>query len=152
MNTTLRIATAFAAGAAIMYCLDPAVGRRRRALIRDKGIAAGHEVENYARAKSRRAVNRIQGAAARTRASLTNAPVGDQKLHDRVRARLGRLVDRSGEVKVDVQDGHVVLRGSATAAEIEDVIETIASMRGVAGIDNRLSPDDGYEAFSSVPG
>ena len=52
MTTLFRIAAAFAAGAAAMYFMDPLVGRRRRALMRDQGVAAGHNVEDFVRAKS----------------------------------------------------------------------------------------------------
>ena len=36
MNALLKVATAFAAGAAAMYLLDPETGRRRRALVRER--------------------------------------------------------------------------------------------------------------------
>jgi osmotically-inducible protein OsmY len=145
MNTVLRVATAFAAGVAAMYFLDPATGRRRRTQVRDQGVAAGHDLEDFARAKSKRVVDHAQGALARTRSRLSTEPVDDQQLHEQIRTRLGRLVERPGEVKVDVNDGHVVLRGKAAPAEIEDLMATIAAMRGVTDIDSRLSADDGSQ-------
>ena len=39
MNALLKVAAVFAAGAAAMYYLDPATGRRRRALARDRARA-----------------------------------------------------------------------------------------------------------------
>lgn len=151
MSTLLRIATAFAAGAAAMYYFDPATGRRRRAQIRDQAVSTGHDAENFARTTSRRAAGRIQGAVARTRENLSTAPIDDDQLHDRIRARLGHVLDKPGEVNVDVYDGQVVLRGSAsTADEIDDVLETVSAMRGVAGIDNRLSMGTG-QASSVMP-
>lgn len=143
MNTVLRVATAFAAGVAAMYFLDPNTGRRRRARVRDQGVATGHDLEDFALAKSKRAVDHAQGALARTRSRLSTEPVDDQQLHERIRTRLGRLVERPGEVKVDVNDGHVVLRGQAAQAEIDDLMAAIAAMRGVTDIDSRLSADDG---------
>src|SRR5688500_261640 len=54
MNTTLlKLVASFAVGAAAMCYLDPATGRRRRALARDKGVAVRHDVEDYARIKSK---------------------------------------------------------------------------------------------------
>src|SRR5688500_7494361 len=114
MNTLSRLATAFAAGAAAMYFLDPTVGRRRRALVRDKGVAARHDLEDYARATGKRAADHLQGAAAEARAQVAAGPVGDQRLHDRIRSGLGRMVERPGDVSVHVQDGRVVLMGSAS--------------------------------------
>jgi len=145
MNTVLRVATAFAAGVAAMYLLDPATGRRRRARMRDQGVAAGHDLEDFALAKSKRAVDHAQGVLARTRSRLSTEPVDDQQLHEQIRTRLGRMVERSGEVKVDVNDGHVVLRGIAAPAEIEDLMASIAAMRGVTDIDSRLSAEDGSQ-------
>lgn len=140
MNTVFRLAAAFTAGAAIMYYLDPEAGRRRRALVRDRGVAAGHDAEDFARAKSKRAADRAQGLVARTRAKLSTEAVGDEQLHGRIRTKLGRLVDHPGEVNVDVHEGHVTLRGTASTAEIEEVTGAVSSMRGVEDLDNRLSP------------
>ena len=139
MNTLFRLATAFAAGAAAMYYLDPATGRRRRALVRDQGVAAGHDIEDYARAKGKCAADRLHGAAAEAHAHMADHPVGDQQLHDRIRTKLGRLVENPGDVSVHVQDGHVVLMGSASAAEIETLATSVAAMRGVGDVDVRLS-------------
>ena len=138
MNTIMRIATAFATGAAAMYFLDPVAGNRRRALVRDKGVAARHDVEDFARTSSKRAADKVHGAVSETRTALSRAPVGDAQLRERIRTRLGRLVDQPGDIEVDVLAGQVVLRGTAAAEEIDDVLETVSAMRGVGGIDNHL--------------
>lgn len=153
MNTAMRIATAFATGAAAMYFLDPVAGGRRRALVRDKGVAARHGLEDFTGARARRAADKARGLVAETRAALASAPVGDMQLHDRIRSRLGRLVDAPGEIKVDVQAGNVVLRGTASADEIEDVLATVSAMRGVAGIDNHLvASARGFSEFDTTAG
>lgn len=138
MNTVTRIATAFAAGAAVMYYLDPLVGRRRRALVRDKGVAAGHDIEQFARAKSRRAADRLHGVVAETKAALSATPVDDAQLRERIRSRLGRIVDAPGDIEVDVRAGKVMLRGHASAGEIEEVLDRVSLMRGVASVENHL--------------
>lgn len=139
MNRLFRLVTAFAAGAAAMYYLDPVAGRRRRALVRDRGIATRHDVEDFARAKSKRAGDRMRGMVARSRSRMSDEAVDDDQLHQRIRARLGHVIEHAGEINVDVNDGHVVLRGIAAPHEIDEVVSTISSMRGVEGIDNRLS-------------
>ncbi|HJW44952.1 MAG TPA: BON domain-containing protein [Lysobacter sp.] len=138
MTTLFRIAAAFAAGAAAMYFMDPVVGRRRRALMRDQGVSAGHDVENFVRAKSRRAVHRLNGTVARTRARLSQGPVDDDQLLERIRSRLGHLLEHPRSVEVAVRDGNVVLTGRASAADIDHLMEAISGMRGVEDVENRL--------------
>ena len=154
MNTVMRVATAFAAGAAAMYYLDPLVGRRRRALVRDKGVAAGHDIEQFARAKTKRAADKLQGAVAETRAALSSAPVSEAQLRERIRSRLGRLVEAPGDVAVDVRGGNVVLRGHATAAEIDEVIDRISLMRGVNSVESHLVASEAMQGqgFAQMDG
>ena len=141
MNTALlKLVASFAAGAAAMYYLDPATGRRRRALARDKGVAIRHDVGDYARIKSRRAANRMRGALARTRAKVSAEPVDDDQLLSQIRAKLGHLVSRPGMVDVKVHEGHVVVAGNALRGEINPLLDTVSAMRGVESVDNRLSP------------
>lgn len=139
MRTVFKLAAAFAAGALAMYYFDPRIGRRRRAYVRGKGVTWRHRLEEAARARSTHPGDRLQGAAAHMRARTSPEPVDDDLLRDRIRSRLGHLVDRSGVVHVDVHDGHVVLSGSASAAEIDEMVQTVAAMHGVAGVDNRLA-------------
>lgn len=139
MNAVVRLAVAFAAGAAVMYYFDPVAGRRRRALARDQGVAAGHDVEDFARAKSKRATDRAHGVKARTRARLADEPVDDLQLHERIRSKMGRIVEHPGAITVQVSDGHVVLSGSASEEEIESLVDAVSSMQGVENIDNQLS-------------
>jgi osmotically-inducible protein OsmY len=141
MGTLFRIAAAFAAGAAAMYYLDPETGRRRRALVRDRGIAARHDLEDYASATSRRASDKLQGTAARTRSRVSREPVDDEQLHERIRSRLGHVVERPGDIEVQVRDGYVVLSGSADEEEIDELVSTVAAIKGVEGVDNLLTVD-----------
>jgi osmotically-inducible protein OsmY len=106
--------------------------------MRDRGAAAGHDVGDYARASGKRVVDRLHGAAAEARAHLADPPVGDQQLHDRIRAKLGRIVEEPASVSVHVDHGRVILSGSASAEEIDSLATTVASMRGVTDVDVRL--------------
>ena len=139
MASVFRLAAAFVAGAAVMYYLDPIAGRRRRALVRDKGFASAHDVQAFARAKVRHAADRMHGAVARMRTSLAAAPVADAQLHARIRARIGHLLAQPGAVSVDVVDGYVMLTGSAAPSEIDDLLDTVATMRGVEALEHDLT-------------
>lgn len=143
MKNVFRLASAFAAGALAMYYLDPNAGRRRRAVVRDRGVAAGHDAGDFARGKARHTRDHMKGFMARARERLSRAPVDDDQLHERIRSRLGRLVGHPGEVHVEVYQGQVVLRGTASGEEIEELLDAVASMRGVEAIDNRLAAGSG---------
>lgn len=139
MNTACRLAAAFTAGAALMYFLDPSTGRRRRALTRDRGLASVHDAGHFARAKSKQALDHAQGLIARTKSSLSSAPVDDGQLHGRIRSKLGRLIDHPGRISIEVSDGNVTLSGSATPEEIGDLTDALSRVHGVQHVENRLS-------------
>lgn len=138
LTTMGRVALAFAAGALVMYLLDPVTGRRRRALVRDRGLSAGHDAQRYVRGKTKRAADHLRGVAARTRSSLSRAPIEDDLLHERIRAKLGRLVAHPHDVEVHVHDGWVQLKGSIADDEFDDLVATVSSMRGVRHLESLL--------------
>lgn len=140
MKTLLRIAAAAATGALVMYFLDPDRGRRRRAVVRDRAIAAGGDVGDFARTKSRRVADRTRGLLARTREHFSHEALSDDRLQARIRSQLGRLVEHPHAVEVRVQDGRVVLGGNARADEIDALVGAVEAMRGVEAVDSRLSP------------
>jgi hypothetical protein len=139
-----QVAAAFAAGALVMFYLDPATGRRRRALVRDRVVATGHDAGRFARAKSKRAVDRVRGVVARGRARRSHEAIDDDQLEARVRSRLGRLVAWPHGVEVRVRGGCVTLGGFAAAEEITDLVDAVALMPGVAAVQCRVRlPPDG---------
>ena len=141
MKTWTRLAAAVAAGAALMYYLDPQSGRRRRALLRNRGASAGQDAGRLVRDNSREAVDRAGDVLRRARGALVGTPPADDVLLDRIRSRMGHVIEHPGQVNVDVQQGFVVLRGRASIEEIEDLTLQLGAMRGVTGVDNRLIPD-----------
>jgi len=138
LNLLSGVALAFAAGALVMYLLDPNTGRRRRALIRDRSASMGNDAGHYVRGKAKRAAHRLKGVAARGRASLSTEPLDDDRLHDRIRARLGRFVGHPHDVEVHVHDGWVQLKGAVAEEEFEDLLREVASMRGVRNLESLL--------------
>ncbi|MBF6025099.1 BON domain-containing protein [Lysobacter niastensis] len=138
LSTLRDLALAFAAGALVMYLLDPNTGRRRRALIRDRGVSMGHGAERYVRGKTRRAADRVKGVAARTRATFSGGAVDDDVLHDRIRSRLGHLVSHSHGVEVHVHEGRVQLKGTVAEEEFADLLRAVLSVRGVQNVESLL--------------
>lgn len=151
MNSMLRAVASFAAGAAFMYYLDPVAGRRRRSLVRDQAVAVRHDAERYAKTKSKRAADHVQGALARTRAKIAPRPVDDEQLRERIRAKLGHVIDRPSALEVEVRGGQVVLSGDVMNPEIEAAVEAISTMQGVRGIVTHLSPRTAGEAAPAMP-
>ncbi|AKJ27549.1 BON domain-containing protein [Caldimonas brevitalea] len=145
-STLVRVAV----GAAAMYYLDPVLGRRRRALLRDKAIAISHDVREVAHARAKRAVDRAQGLVAVTRARLDGSvlPTSDRQLCERVRAQLGRMVSHARAVDVEARAGRVCLRGNILAAEVDRLLATVSSMPGVEAVDNQLSV---HETAGNIP-
>ncbi|MFC5576756.1 BON domain-containing protein [Lysobacter niabensis] len=139
MNSVVRLAVAFAAGAAVMYYLDPEGGRLRRARVRERGGDLRHKLQEATQAGSRRRAERSGGTVMPERTRVRTEPVDDALLRDRIRSRLGHVVAHSSSLLVDVEAGHVVIGGAVAAGEIEPVVLAVAEIPGVRSVDNRLS-------------
>ncbi len=66
----------------------------------------------------------------------------------RVRSRIGRAVSNPGGIELLVNDGRVTLRGPVLANELDDLLDTVARVRGVRGVVNDL---DVRQTAGSVP-
>jgi osmotically-inducible protein OsmY len=144
-----RALTAIAAGAALMYVLDPDAGRRRRALMRDRLVHAAHRTGRAVDARSRDVGNRARGVVAELRGRLASAPVSDDVLRERVRARIGTAVGHPGAIEVVVVEGSVTLRGPVLADEVERLVRRV---RAVPGVRETIDQLDVHDAPGSMPG
>jgi osmotically-inducible protein OsmY len=125
-------------GAALMYFLDPDRGARRRHLVADQAAGAMHTGRREAGKAVRNARNHARGMIAETRHRLVRDEPSDQQLVGRVRAELGRQVDRARDVDVTVEDGVVTLHGHLPRPDAERVAAAIEHVRGVARVESRL--------------
>ena len=126
-------------GAGIMYVLDPRLGKRRRALVRDKAQAYWRRTGKFISQTARDARQRTYGLIAETQAQLRGAEVPeDAVLVARVRAQIGHVVSQAGTVDVTAQQGRVTLSGSIAAHEVEKLLSAVASVAGVTAVVNRL--------------
>jgi hypothetical protein len=138
----LRALTLAAAGAGLMYLLDPAGGRRRRALVRDRLVHAMNRTGHAVDSTSRDVTSRARGVVADLRGRLANAPVDDDVLRERVRARIGAVVGRASAIEVGVVDGSVTLRGPVLADEVDRLVRRVRGVRGVRETVNQLEVHD----------
>lgn len=125
-------------GAGAMYLLDPDRGARRRSLLRDQGVHAGHKLGDGLAATARDARNRTVGAAAELRSRFRDDRIDDEVLHDRVRSAIGRVVSHPGAIAVTVSEGRVTLSGHVLADEVDDLIDRVERVRGVSEVRNEL--------------
>jgi len=148
MKDKFSLLVGIAAGVLAMYYLDPRAGRRRRALVRDRMVAAGHDASYFARRKAKRAADRLKGYLVAHRPGRLARPESDEQLHDRIRARLGHVMHHSRAVEVDVEQGRVRLRGHVLRHEMDRVIDEVRRMAGVGSVANQLIS---HETEAGIP-
>lgn len=142
-------------GAGLMYVLDPDRGRRRRALVRDQVVSAGHSFEELGEtvsAKARHLRNQAAGLAAEAQARLQGDEVDDFILEARVRSEIGRAVSTPGAVHVSARKGQVTLTGPVLAQEVAELLATARSVRGVEDVRNRLEVHERPGSISALQG
>ncbi len=92
---------------------------------------------------ARRVLGHIRGAIASIRHQVEPAePVEDAILLERVRAAMGHVVPDPHGVDIRVRCGTVILKGPASAGQIEELVACAQHVRGVLDVENRLSPSD----------
>lgn len=143
MKTLWNSVATLAAGAAVMYYLDPEMGRRRRALLRDKLQSGQRSAAHYARAQAKRAGDQMRGVLAETRSQLDGeAPTSDRKVAERVRSQLGRLTNCPGAIEVTAHGGCVGLHGHILAAEHTPLVQMVSAIDGVNEVEDHLIVHD----------
>ena len=146
MTPTLWLIAGLGLGWGLGQVLDPARGRRRRAMVRDKLVSAAHAVGDAVDTTSRDVGNRTRGVVAELRARRSTEPVSDEVLVERVRAALGGVVRHPGSIEVSATNGEVTLRGPVLRDEVPRLLRRVRAVRGVRDVDDRLEvhaePDD----------
>lgn len=143
ITPALAIGAAFAAGAIAMYMLDPARGRRRRAVLRDKTIHYAKAAKDRFGKTARYTRAKATGLISETRSMLHGDDhASDPQVRERVRSALGRVVSHPHSIEVEVERGVVTLRGPILAHEIKPLITTTLRVKGVERVINRLEPHE----------
>src|SRR5215216_3075785 len=133
-----KLMTGIVVGAGAMYLLDPDRGARRRSLLRDQGVHAGHKLGDGLAASARDARNRTAGVAAELRSRFRSDQVNDDVLHERVRSAIGRVASHPSAITVLAAEGRVVLTGHVLADEVDDLVTRVEGVRGVSEVRNEL--------------
>jgi hypothetical protein len=136
-----KLGYAAAVGAALMWLFDPVGGRRRRALVRDRGAAAVRRLFRRG-ARVGRGVAADAYGVGRKAMHVHEQPkdYDDQTLKSKVESELFRDADApKGQVDVNAQDGVVQLRGELDSPElIEELVERTRRVHGVHDVENLL--------------
>lgn len=149
MNHPLKWILTAGLGATAMYYLDPARGRYRRALVRNRLVHAGHSAKRGAAVVGRDTRNRVLGMAAQMRSRLDFTQPDDAVLVDRIRACLGRAVTHPHSVHVEARDGVVTLSGPILEREVPLLIDCVLGVRGVKELRDEL---ESHTTAGRVPG
>ena len=126
-------------GAGLMYILDPQAGRRRRVHLRDKILRGKHVTSDAMDTTARDLRNRSLGFIAQMRSFLTREEAEGAVLVERVRSQMGGSVSHPGAIHVEATDSKVILSGDILAAEVNELLKRVRSVRGVHEVENRLS-------------
>ncbi|MEX0777158.1 MAG: BON domain-containing protein [Phycisphaeraceae bacterium] len=142
-------ALGIAAGAVLMYLLDPDRGARRRAIARDKAMSVARHAGQSVRKQALYNYGKMRGLVAKAQAPFRHDSASDDLLVQRVRSAIGRSVSHAGSIAVDAHNGAVTLRGPILAEEIDDLLAAAASVLGVRAVNNQLSI---HESAGNIPG
>lgn len=147
-NDNLTFLGGLGAGLAVMYLVDPARGRRRRHLIRDQAVHAAHRVSDGFGTTTRDMKHRASGLVAEAGSLVKSDRASDAVIASRARSSMGRYCSHPHAVKVEVEDGRVVLTGQILEAELDDVLSVVEGTRGVASVAHDLEV---FETAGTVP-
>jgi hypothetical protein len=137
----LLLITGIAVGATLMYFLEPRTRLRRQAILRDKALHLANRSVVMGGKLSRHLRNRIQGLVATTADLMRPEGIdSDAKIAARVRSALGRATRHAHTITVEVQEGHVLLKGPLAAHEAGTIIRATERIRGVKRVENLLTP------------
>ena len=120
-------------GAALMYFLDPQRGKARRAIARDRTVAAMQDATRDVVSARRDLRNRVRGLKVELEHRHDPSP-DDVQLVERVRAELGHHIDAVSEIEVSAFDGVVTLSGAVSNELLDQAAAITGNVRGVADV------------------
>ncbi len=138
MNKAITLGAGIGLGTGIMYLLDPDRGKRRRALVRDQLKHAMRKTGDGLGATARDVSNRARGLAAQVQSKISGEEPTDGVLVQRVRSKLGRVVSHPSAIQTSAEAGKVTLSGPILRHEVDELLRSVRSTKGVKEIEDRL--------------
>src|SRR5687767_4473891 len=90
-------------GAGLMYAFDPNMGRRRRAMARDRVMSLARCEADFIGKGARDLAHRVAGRAEQLR-TVEGVAIPDRVLDARVRSALGRVASHPSAIRTHVKD------------------------------------------------
>jgi osmotically-inducible protein OsmY len=142
-----RLPFVAAAGAALMYFLDPADGKRRRRGTADRVAAFFRRIRRKAGRAGRQAGSQAYGLKQKARhvREAEKPQPNDATLKEKVESEIFREAGTpKGQINVNAENGVVFLRGQVEKPElIEELEAQTRKVQGVRGVENLLHlPDE----------
>lgn len=126
----LALMTGIAYGAAMMYLLDPDMGRQRRHQMRQELTQARDQVRSWLQ-ELRDRLSRVPASLSEWRARLRETQVPDDILERHVRAQVDHVVENAALLAITCHQGGVMVRGPLLAGEREKIQQRLGRTRGV---------------------
>ncbi len=143
----------FLAGAAAMYFADPNRGRRRRAVARDKFLAAFRDVGTEFEKAGRDVWNRAHAIPPAARSLWKSEPVDGPVLVERVRAAVGRACSHPHAIRIHSGgNGQIVIEGPVLKHELDYLMKRVHAVSGVLQVVSRLEIFNEPYGVSSLQG
>jgi predicted transcriptional regulator len=153
LATPVAGALGLAAGAGLMYLLDPARGRTRRYRLQERAVKTTRKMGHLLKATAKDLRNRRMGILAKTRSLFREeTAVPDAKLEARVRSALGRATSHPHAVDIAAQNGCIRFSGPILADEADRLEALIRKVPGVKDVENRVGAPAGRASAGAASG
>ena len=139
-------------GATAMFLLDPARGKRRRTLVRDKLTMLTRMTGDCIDVTTRDVTNRTRGLISEIKSRISSEQPDDSVLVDRVRSKLGRVVSHPAAIHVTANNGTVTLSGPVLADEVPHLLSCVKWTAGVQDVNNNLDVHEEAENHPALQG
>jgi hypothetical protein len=136
-------------GAVVMYYLDPQLGGRRRALLRDQMIKVMNRVQDDLDNRAEDMQKQARGMAIEAVKRIGEEKADNVTMASSIRTKMGRIVSHPGAVNVMVEGNTITLTGDILANEVQPFVTAVKEMSGNRQVDNQLTV---HEDAANVPG
>ena len=127
-------------GVGFTYFYDPDRGHARRKKVADLAVSLIGQGERLVEHKDKNILNRAEGMLAQSRSLFhRQEDVPDDTLLERVRSRLGHVVQHPQSISTAVEEGIVRLTGTVAREEKKRVLREIRDVPGVLKVEELLT-------------